>query len=125
MIKTVKVMTIAAMLAFIPAQAQAGDYEVANVMDDAFYGAGLGAMVGLGLMLLSDKPTNNWNYLTRGVGVGIIAGAAFGVYRTSKSFAQIDNGEIEFGVPTPQLAFQETQTGLDMMLTTDLVQASF
>jgi len=125
MIKTVKVMTIAAMLAFMPVQAHAGDYEVANVMDDAFYGAGLGGMVGLGLMLLSDKPTNNWNYLTRGVGFGIIAGAAFGVYRTSRSLAQMDNGEIKFGVPTPQLAFQETPTGLDMMVSTDLFQGSF
>ncbi|MDX8388082.1 MAG: hypothetical protein R8M46_06065 [Ghiorsea sp.] len=122
---TIKAAVVAAMMALFPMQAAAADYEVANVMDDAIYGAGVGGMVGAGLMLLSDKPTDNWNYLTRGIGIGIIAGAAFGVFRTSKSLAQVEDGEIKLGMPTPELAFQETALGLDLVVKTDLIRGSF
>ncbi len=123
--KTLKIMIIAAAMAFAPMQASAGDYEVQNVMDDALYGAGVGALVGLGLMLLTKKPTDNWNYVTRGLGVGIIAGAAYGVARSSKAFAQIEDGEIHLGIPTPQFALQENTAGLSMVVSADLIGGRF
>jgi len=124
--KMFKVVMVVSMLAFLPTQqAEAGDYEVANVMDDALYGAGVGGMVGLGIMLLSDAPTNNWNYVSRGIGFGIIAGAAFGVYRTSKAFAEVEDGQIHLGMPSPEFALQETQQGLDLAIKTDLVRGTF
>jgi len=123
--KTLKVLLVAATLAFVPAKASAGDYEVANVMDDALYGAGVGGMVGLGLMLLSTSPTSNWNYLTQGVGVGIIAGAAYGVYRSSRAFAQVEDGQINLGIPSPQFALQDTPEGLVLVAKTDLIAGEF
>ena len=123
--KTLKILLIASVLAFVPAKASAGDYEVANVMDDALYGAGVGGMVGLGLMLLSTSPTSNWNYLTQGVGVGIIAGAAYGVYRSSRAFAQVEDGQINLGMPSPQFAVQDTPAGLMLVARTDLIAGEF
>lgn len=122
---TMKAMTVAAMLALFPMQAAAADYEVQNVMDDAMYGAGVGGLVGLGLILLSAKPTDNWNYLTRSLGVGIIAGATYGVYRSSTAFAEVEDGKIHLGMPTPQLAFQETPAGLNLLVKTDLIRGRF
>ena len=121
--KTWKALVFSALVSLYPMQASAG--EVANVMDDALYGAGVGGVVGIGLMLLSDKPTDNWNYLSRGIGLGIIAGATYGVFRSSRSFAVIEDGEIRLGIPTPGLAFQKTPEGLDMVVTTDLVSGTF
>jgi len=123
--KTLKVMVVAGMLALFPAQASAGDYEVQNVMDDALYGAGVGALVGLGAMLLTDKPTDNWNFITRGLGIGIIAGAAYGMYRSRGAFAQIEDGQIHLGVPMPEVAFRDTPTGVDMVVSTKLIGGSF
>ncbi|WP_038248973.1 hypothetical protein [Ghiorsea bivora] len=123
--KTLKVLLVAAALAFVPVKASAGDYEVANVMDDALYGAGVGGMVGLGLMLLSTSPTSNWNYLTQGVGVGIIAGAAYGVYRSSRAFAQVEDGQINLGMPSPKFAVQDTPVGLILVAKTDLIAGQF
>ena len=123
--KTFKVLLVVAMLAFVPAKASAGDYEVANVMDDALYGAGVGGLVGLGLMSLSTNPTNNWNYLTQGIGVGIIAGAAYGVYRSSRAFAQIEDGQMNLGMPTPQFSLQETPVGLALTAKADFIAGSF
>jgi len=125
MSKTLKAMAVAAMVGLMPMQAAAADYEVANVMDDAIYGAGLGGMVGLGVMLLSDKPTDNWNYITRGVGYGIIAGAVFGVYRSSRAFATLEDGQIDLGVPMPELAVNVTPIGLDLVVKTDLIRGTF
>lgn len=122
---TLKAMLVASIMAVFPVQAVAADYEVANVMDDALYGAGVGGLVGVGLMLLADKPTNNWNYLTRGVGIGIIAGAAFGIYRSSDSLATLEDGQIHLGMPTPELAVLETTAGLDLVVKTDLIRGSF
>ncbi|HID36825.1 MAG TPA: hypothetical protein EYP39_05545 [Ghiorsea sp.] len=124
--KTLKVLMIACGLLFVPMQqASAGDYEVQNVMDDAMYGAGVGALVGLGLMLLTDKPTDNWNYVSRGLGVGIIAGAAYGMYRSKGAFAQIEDGQINLGMPSPEIAFRDTPSGLDMIVTTNLIGGRF
>ncbi|MDQ7003485.1 MAG: hypothetical protein Q9N67_00585 [Ghiorsea sp.] len=123
--KTLKVLLATAILTLTPAHASAGDYEVANVMDDALYGAGVGALVGLGAMLLTDQPTNNWSYVSRGLGLGIIAGAAYGMYRSSKSFAQVEDGQIHLGIPTPEIAFKNTPSGLDMVLTTKLIGGRF
>jgi len=114
-----------ALLALPLQQARAGDYEVANVMDDALYGAGVGGMVGLGMMLLSNSPTSHWDYLTKGIGVGIIAGAGYGVYRSSHAFAQVEDGKIHLGVPMPQVAWRDTRQGMDMLVKTDLIAGRF
>jgi len=123
--KLLKVLLVAATLAFAPMQASAGDYEVANVMDDALYGAGVGAMVGLGIMLISKKPTSHWDYVTKGLGIGIIAGAAYGVYRSSKAFAQIEDGEIQLGFPSPKFALQDTLLGQDIVVSADIIGGHF
>jgi len=123
--KTLKVLLVAAALAFVPAKASAGDYEVANVMDDALYGAGVGGLVGLGFMLISTSPTSNWNYVTQGVGVGIIAGAVYGIYRSSRALAQVEDGQINLGMPTPQFSLQETPAGLTLTAKADLVVGQF
>ncbi|MDX8381259.1 MAG: hypothetical protein R8M14_04030 [Ghiorsea sp.] len=123
--KLVKVLVVALVMAWYPSQASAGDYEVQNVMDDALYGGGIGAVVGLGLMLLTKKPTDNWNYVSRGLGGGLIVGSIYGIYRTSKSLAQIEDGQIHFGLPTPEVAFQDTPKGLDMVVVTPLIAGHF
>ncbi len=123
--KIVKAMTVTAMLALFPLQASAGDYEVQNVMDDSLYGAGVGALVGLGIALVSNRPSDHWNYITRGAGFGIIAGAGYGLFRSSKAFAEVEDGQIHLGMPSPEVAFQDTAAGLDMVVKTDLIRGHF
>jgi len=124
--KMFKVLLMVCGLMILPAQqASAADYDVQNVMDDAMYGAGVGALVGLGAMLLTDKPADNWDFITRGLGVGIIAGAAYGMYRSRGAFAQVEDGQIHLGMPTPEIAFRDTASGLDMIVTTNLIGGRF
>lgn len=118
------VMILAVSLMPLPVSA-AGNNDVQNVLDDSLYGAGLGALVGLGAALVSSQPSNNWNYITRGAGVGIILGAGYGLFRTSKSFAEVEDGVIRLGMPSPEFAFANTAQGLDLVMKTDLIRGSF
>lgn len=123
--KIVQAVMMTMALAVAPLQASAGNSEVQNVMDDALYGAGVGALVGLGVMLVSSTPSSNWNYVTQGAGVGIIGGAVFGLLRTSKAFAEVEDGVIHLGVPTPEFALQTTDLGYAWAVKTDLIHGTY
>ena len=115
---------IAAVLAFGLAapHAQAADYEVQNVFEGAVYGAGIGALVGLGVSLInnsSGKQTAS-NVMT-GAGVGIIAGVIYGVYAGTRAAAEYENGHWRFALPTPEVELH----GSKLAARTDLVRARF
>lgn len=104
------------------APAKAADYEVQNVFEDALYGAGIGAVVGLGFALIGNQSAKNTvSYVLTGTGVGIIAGTAYGVYINTRAAAEIEDGKVRFALPTPKLDVQ----GRDIALSADLVRARF
>lgn|SRR3990170_8082928 len=70
-----------------------------NVFIDAFYGGAVGALIGVGFMLLREKPTDHWNYVAYGAGGGIIAGAAIGMASSTKALAEIEGNKISLNVP--------------------------
>ncbi len=123
--KTINAALLAMVLMFTPSQASAGDYDVANVLDDAVYGAGIGVMVGFGLMLISDAPTDNWDYISKGLGYGMIGGAIYGTFRSVQAFAEVEDGHIRLGIPSPEFALQETTAGLDLVMKANLIHGNF
>lgn len=70
-----------------------------NVFMDAVYGGAVGALIGVGFMLLSDKPENHWNYVAYGAGGGIIAGTAIGLASATKAVAEIEGDKVSLNVP--------------------------
>jgi len=70
-----------------------------NIFRDTLYGGAIGAVVGAGLMLLTKKPKDHWNYIAYGAGGGIIAGAAIGMASSTKAVAEIEGGRITFNIP--------------------------
>ncbi|MDX8410400.1 MAG: hypothetical protein R8K46_00810 [Mariprofundaceae bacterium] len=95
-------IAMVAALGIAAPQAKAVDFEVQTVFEDAMYGAAIGAAVGLGAMLLTDTPTDNWDFVLRGTGIGILGGAAYGAYVSTRAVAQIENGKVKVAMPTPQ-----------------------
>ncbi len=85
----------------LPSRAFAADDSVMmqNVFKDTLYGGAIGAVIGVGFMLLSSKPTDHWNYVAYGAGGGIIAGAAIGMASSTKALAEIESGRITLNVP--------------------------
>jgi len=119
--RRIAIIGIVAALACAP-RAQAADYEVQNVFEDAVYGAGIGAIVGLGFALIGNQSAKGtMSYILTGTGVGIIAGTAYGVYVNTHAAAEIEDGKVRFALPTPRLE----RHGQDVALSADLVRARF
>jgi hypothetical protein len=116
---------VALMMAANPAVVEAADFEVETVFEDALYGGAIGALVGAGLMLVSSSPSNNLDYIMTGAGVGIIAGAAYGVFTSSRAFAEIDDGKMVVGIPTPKLSVQTMGESTVLAMEADLVKLHF
>lgn len=70
-----------------------------NVFRDTLYGGAIGAVIGVGFMLLTKEPKDHWNYIAYGAGGGIIAGAAISIASSTKAVAEIEGGRITFNVP--------------------------
>ena len=100
-----KVIVLAVILSIavpaLPSRAFSADDSVMmqNVFKDTLYGGAIGAVIGVGFMLLRKKPTDHWNYVAYGAGGGIIAGAAIGMASSTKALAEIEGGRITLNVP--------------------------
>jgi len=112
-------------LTFNPVTSQAADFEVETVFEDALYGGAIGALVGAGAMLVSSDPAGNLNYILTGAGIGIIAGAAYGVYTSSRSFAEIEDGKMVVAIPTPKVRVQQYQETAAVGIEADLLKVNF
>jgi hypothetical protein len=105
-------------------QAKAVDFEVQTVFEDAMYGAAIGAAVGLGAMLLTDTPSDNWDFVLRGTGIGILGGAAYGAYVSTRAVAQIEGGKVKIAIPTPKFRRAPSDPNA-LAMQVDLISSSF
>jgi hypothetical protein len=78
----------------------AGDNAFRDIFEDAFYGGAAGALVGGALLAFTKKPANHLDYIGYGTASGVLVGSAYGVVKSAKALAQIDNGTIKFALPT-------------------------
>ncbi|OIO54016.1 MAG: hypothetical protein COX57_13405 [Alphaproteobacteria bacterium CG_4_10_14_0_2_um_filter_63_37] len=126
LVRVAAVSLVASGLAFTPlASAQAADFEVKNMFEDAIYGAGIGAAVGLGLMLVQNKPTDHWNYIVKGAGIGIIGGAIYGAVVASNALVEVKDGKMIASVPTPKVGFIVAGNDMVPVLSADLIHVAF
>lgn len=94
------ILILSLLIPIIPSRAFADDTVIMkNIFMDSAYGGAVGALIGVGFMLLSDKPADHWNYVAFGAGGGILAGAAIGLASSTKALAEIENGKVTFNVP--------------------------
>ncbi len=93
----------------------------------AFYGAAVGALVGTALMVFTKKPADHLNYIGFGAAAGTLAGTAYGVARSSRSFATVENGSIKLGLPSIIPDVSESPVTKQMTVTwrADLLRGTF
>lgn len=113
------------LLGVLPLQVQAADFEMQNTFEDAIYGAGIGLLVGGGLMLISGNPGDHWDYLAVGAGVGVIAGTLYGVATSTRALAEIDDDGVKLAMPTPQWKTEHSQGKTSLAMEMDLLKTSF
>ncbi|MBE9529488.1 MAG: hypothetical protein IME99_09655 [Proteobacteria bacterium] len=99
----IKKATIATLLVgFLAFSSSASAEEtMQHTMQSTLYGGVIGALLGGALVLLSDTPEDNLNYIASGAGVGLLVGAAYGIASSGvvESLGEVEDGEIKFGLP--------------------------
>jgi uncharacterized membrane protein YebE (DUF533 family) len=80
--------------------ALADDNAFRDTFQSAFYGGAVGALVGAALLAFTKKPADHLIYMGYGAAGGVLAGTAYGIAKSSRSLASIENGKVKMSMPT-------------------------
>lgn len=96
------IVALATLVAMLGAttSAFADDNAFRDTFQSAFYGGAVGALVGAALLVFTKKPADHLDYMGFGAAAGVLAGAAYGVAKSSRSLASIENGNLRIAMPT-------------------------
>ena len=124
--RLISLITCCAMLA-TASSAFAGDNAFRDVFEDAFYGGAAGALVGAALLAFTRKPANHLDYMGYGAASGVLVGSAYGLVKSARSLAQMDNGTIRFAMPTviPDFGDSPTSRQTNIIWRASLLRGTF
>ncbi|MBK5277220.1 MAG: hypothetical protein JJE30_19495 [Desulfuromonadales bacterium] len=124
--KMVVLLTIVSLLGATTV-AFAEDNAFRDTFQSAFYGGAVGALVGAALMAFAYKPADHLDYMGYGAAVGVLAGTVYGVAKTARSLAYIENGKLKLGMPTiiPDLVESPTSRQMNVSWRTDILRGTF
>lgn len=107
--KIVAVLTLVSLLS-TASSAFAADDTIREVFTDAFYGAAIGGLVGGAIMIFTTKPLDHLNYVAYGAASGVLVGTAYGLAKSARAFAEVENGRVKVAFPTvtPELVIAES-----------------
>ncbi len=124
-LKKLVVLSLLASFALLPARRAAADETMNLLLKDTAYGGIIGALVGSAFVLLADKPGDHLDYIPRGAGVGLLAGAAYGIATSDliQSAAEISGDRVAFHVPSLKITerYDRNANGKELIESIDLL----
>jgi hypothetical protein len=107
--------------------AHAADSMLREVFEDAFYGAGIGALVGGAFMAFTKKPADHLDNIGYGAAVGVLVGTGCGLAKSTRALAEIDNGRVRIAVPTiiPNLVESSSTRQTTVMWNASILRGTF
>jgi len=98
-----------------------------EMFQDAFYGGAVGTLVGAAIMAFTRKPANHLDYMAYGAAAGVLTGATYGLARSARSLATINNGKIKISLPTivPDLVNSPSSKQTVICWRADLLRGTF
>jgi len=124
-----KLVAVMALVSFLsPASsAFAADDTISEVFTDAFYGAAIGGLVGGALLVFRAKPLDHLNYIAYGAASGVLIGTAYGLAKSSRAFAEVENGRVKIALPTvtPELVTSPSSGRSTIAWRADLIRGTF
>jgi hypothetical protein len=124
-----KLITVATMVSIFStaSSAFAADDTIREVFTDAFYGAAIGGLVGGAIMVFKDKPLDHLNFIAYGAASGVLVGTAYGLAKSARAFAEVENGRIKVAFPTitPELIVSPVTKKTTVAWKADLIRGSF
>lgn len=124
--KFVAVMTLVSLLS-TASSAFAADDTIREVFTDAFYGAAIGGLVGGAIMVFQTKPFDHLNYIAYGAASGVLVGTAYGLAKSARAFAEVENGRVKVAFPTiiPELVVSPASGQTTVAWKADLIRGTF
>ena len=124
--KFVAIMTLVSLLS-AASSAFAEDNTIREVYTDAFYGAAIGALVGGALMVFTNKPSDHFMNIAYGAASGVLVGTAYGLAKSARAFAEVENGKVKVAFPTivPELVVSPASGQTAVAWKADLVRGTF
>jgi hypothetical protein len=124
--KLVAVMTLVSLLS-MASSAFASDDTLREVFTDAFYGAAIGGLVGGAIMVFEKQPLKHFNYVAYGAASGVLVGTAYGLARSARAFAEVENGRVKVAFPTvtPELIESPASGRTTIAWKADLIRGTF
>lgn len=105
-----RIAAIAITLLSIATPCLAADSAFKTSFQDAFYGGLTGGLVGAAVLAFTDHPGRHLDYIGYGAAGGVLVGALYGAVTTTRSLAELDNGEVKFAMPTIIPEFREANS---------------
>jgi hypothetical protein len=112
-------------LLFTATSSLAADNPFKSMFEDIFYGALSGGLVGAAVLAFTKQPAKHLDYIGFGAAGGALVGATYGAVSTTRSLAELKNGEIRFAMPTIMPELKEARSGTAIIATAELVRGSF
>lgn len=105
----------------------ASDDTIREVFTDAFYGAAIGGLVGGAIMVFKTKPLDHLDFIAYGAASGVLAGTAYGVTRSARAFAEVQNGRVKIALPSvvPELVASPGSGRTTVAWKADLFRGTF
>ncbi len=124
--KLVAIMTLVSLLT-TTSSAFAADDTIREVFADAFYGAAIGGLVGAAVMVFKSKPFDNLNFIAYGAASGVLVGTAYGLAKSARAFAEVENGRVKIALPTvtPELVVSPASGQMAVAWKADLIRGTF
>lgn len=124
--KLVTLLTLVSLLS-TASSAFAADDTIREVFTDAFYGAGIGALIGSALMVFTKKPIDHIDRIAFGAASGVLVGTAVGLAKSARAFAEIENGRVKVAFPTitPELVASSASRQTTIAWKADLIRGTF
>lgn len=124
--KLVAALTMASLLT-TASSAFAADDTIREVFTDAFYGAAIGGLVGGAFMVFKTKPLDHLNYIAYGAASGVLVGTAYGLAKSARAFAEVENGRVKMAFPsiTPDLVESPSTGRTTVAWKAELIRGTF
>lgn len=124
--KLIALMTLFSLIT-ATSSAFAEDNTIKEVFTDAFYGAAIGGLVGGALMVFTKKPFDHIDRVAYGAASGVLVGTAYGLAKSARAFAEVENGGVKMAFPTitPELVVSPSSGGTIVAWRADLIRGTF
>jgi uncharacterized membrane protein YebE (DUF533 family) len=123
---TISLLTLLALL-ITSATACAEENAFQETFKDAVYGGAVGTLVGLALTAFAKRPADHMDNLAYGAAGGILAGTAYGVTKSARALAELNNGKVRIAVPRIMPDVAESQSTHQTVVTwrADILRGTF